>query len=74
MKKLIVIRHCSATGKSRDAMLTIEGEKQASALAEFLMTSRLQIDSIISSPFKRAIQSITPFASLVNLQMSKMNA
>ncbi|EMA6342321.1 histidine phosphatase family protein [Bacillus cytotoxicus] len=71
MKKLIVIRHCSATGQNRDATLTIEGEKQSSALAEFLMTSRLQIDSIISSPFKRAIQSITPFASLANLQIEQ---
>ncbi|PEB51247.1 histidine phosphatase family protein [Bacillus pseudomycoides] len=69
MKKLIVMRHCSATGQERDAALTIAGEKQASVLAEFLIDNNLQIDSIISSPFVRAIQSIAPFSLQANLSI-----
>lgn len=51
MKKIIVIRHCSATGQERDAELTTDGKKQANTLATFLLENQLQIDHIISSPF-----------------------
>lgn len=58
MKKIIVIRHCSATGQERDAELTTDGKKQANTLATFLLEHHPQIDHIISSPFVRAIDSI----------------
>ncbi|PFW89879.1 histidine phosphatase family protein [Bacillus pseudomycoides] len=71
LKKLIVVRHCSATGQERDAALTIAGEKQAHFLADFLIQNNLQIESIISSPFTRAIQSIAPFALRTNLPIGE---
>lgn len=71
LKKLIVVRHCSATGQERDAALTIAGEKQAHFLADFLLQNNLQIESIISSPFTRAIQSIAPFALRTNLPVGE---
>ncbi|WP_459501692.1 histidine phosphatase family protein [Bacillus sp. C1] len=71
MKKLIVVRHCQATGQEREAELTIAGKEQAHHLTNFLMQSNLQIDSIISSPFTRAIQSIAPFALQSHLPIQK---
>ncbi|MEN1936729.1 histidine phosphatase family protein [Paenibacillus sp. 102] len=71
MKKLIVIRHCSASGQEQDAALTIAGKEQANALAEFLISNNLHIQSIISSPFTRAIQSIAPFALQANLPIKE---
>ncbi len=71
LKKLIAVRHCSATGQERDAALTIAGEKQAHFLADFLIQNNLQIESIISSPFTRAIQSIAPFALRTNLPVGE---
>jgi len=71
LKKLIVVRHCSATGQEQEAELTIAGKKQAHFLADFLIQNNLQIESIVSSPFTRAIQSITPFASQNNLPIKE---
>ncbi|TKI15461.1 histidine phosphatase family protein [Bacillus wiedmannii] len=71
MKKLIVIRHCSATGQERDAELTIAGKNQANTLATFLLENQPQIDHIISSPFVRAIDSIRPYALQANLSIQE---
>ena len=73
MKKIIVIRHCSATGQERNAELTNIGRDQSNTLATFLMENHLQIDHIISSPFVRAIDSIRPYAIQANLSIKKMN-
>ncbi|WP_242247742.1 histidine phosphatase family protein [Bacillus cereus group sp. BfR-BA-01523] len=71
MKKIIVIRHCSATGQKRDAELTFAGKDQANTLATFLLENQLQIDYIISSPFVRAIDSIRPYAIQANLSIEE---
>ncbi len=71
MKKIIVIRHCSATGQERDAELTVAGKNQANKLATFLLENHLQIDYIISSPFVRAIDSIRPYALQANLSIQE---
>ncbi|GAB6685898.1 histidine phosphatase family protein [Bacillus luti] len=71
MKKLIVIRHCSATGQERDAELTSVGREQANTLATFLLENHLQINYIISSPFIRAIDSIRPYALQANLSIQE---
>ena len=71
MKKIIVIRHCSATGQKRDAELTFAGKDQANTLAAFLLENQLQIDHIISSPFVRAIDSIRPYAIQANLSIEE---
>ncbi|MDM5236608.1 MULTISPECIES: histidine phosphatase family protein [Bacillus cereus group] len=71
MKKIIVIRHCSATGQERDAELTVTGKNQANILATFLLENHLQIDHIISSPFVRAIDSIRPYALQTKLSIQE---
>ncbi|KEK25218.1 histidine phosphatase family protein [Bacillus gaemokensis] len=71
MKKLILVRHCSATGQEQEAELTTLGKEQANNLAKFLINNNLQIQSIISSPFTRAIQSIEPFALQTKLPIKK---
>ncbi|MDM5157094.1 histidine phosphatase family protein [Bacillus sp. DX1.1] len=71
MKKLIVVRHCSATDQEPDATLTIGGHDEANNLAHFLIRSNLQVESILSSPFTRAIQSVAPFASQANLPIKE---
>lgn len=71
LKKLILVRHCSATGQEQEAELTTLGKEQANNLAKFLINNNLQIQSIISSPFTRAIQSIEPFALQTKLPIKK---
>ncbi|MED0904310.1 histidine phosphatase family protein [Bacillus nitratireducens] len=71
MKKIIVMRHCSATGQERDAELTNAGRNQANNLATFLIENNLQIDRIISSPFVRTIDSIRPYALQANLSIQE---
>ncbi|WP_332888779.1 histidine phosphatase family protein [Paenibacillus selenitireducens] len=55
---IYIVRHCKAEGQSPDANLTDEGYIQAERLAEFL--HHKNIESIISSPYVRAVQSIFP--------------
>ena len=67
MTKLYLIRHCQAEGQEPEAQLTAEGHEQAGKLAVFL--EKYNINRIISSPFRRAIQTITPFAQKQNLEI-----
>jgi 2,3-bisphosphoglycerate-dependent phosphoglycerate mutase len=67
LKRLYIVRHCSAEGQSPDAPLTWEGRKQAERLSAFLKDK--DIESIISSPYVRAMTSIEPLAEALNLQV-----
>ena len=59
MQKVIyIVRHCKAEGQPAESPITSEGMKQAIELVKFF--KKVKIDRIISSPFKRAIQSIEP--------------
>ncbi|MFD2990308.1 histidine phosphatase family protein [Fictibacillus nanhaiensis] len=53
--KITAIRHCKAEGQESIAPLTIEGEQQAIELAAYLEGQHF--DCVISSPFKRAIDT-----------------
>jgi 2,3-bisphosphoglycerate-dependent phosphoglycerate mutase len=64
-KTLYIVRHCKAAGQAPDALLTPEGVAQATQLVERL--ALLPIQRIISSPFLRATQSITPLAQRLGL-------
>src|SRR5690606_29285330 len=59
MKKIYIVRHCSAKGQQMDAPLTEEGRIQSKQLAKFFLNKN--IDLVVSSPFLRAQQSIQPF-------------
>src|SRR5690625_4660757 len=62
LKKIFLVRHCSATGQHKDSPLTHKGIKQAYLLANFFHDQNIPIDKIISSPYLRAIESIKPYA------------
>lgn len=65
MKHIFLIRHCQAEGQAPDAMLTGEGKKQALLLADVL--DSFPIDRIISSPYTRAYDTITPLANRISV-------
>lgn len=65
MQKVVLVRHAAATGQQADASLTIEGHHQARALDQFLR--RFQIERVICSPFRRAVESINPFCMQAGL-------
>ncbi|MCT8137303.1 histidine phosphatase family protein [Anaerobacillus sp. CMMVII] len=67
MKKIYLVRHCTADGQPPEANLTEDGYSQAESLVEFFKNR--EIDRIISSPFRRAIQSIKPFGENKNIQV-----
>jgi 2,3-bisphosphoglycerate-dependent phosphoglycerate mutase len=64
VKTVYLVRHCLATGQVPDAPLTDEGLAQAERLAELLVP--LAPDRIVSSPFRRAVQSVEPLAARLN--------
>ena len=59
-KKIYLIRHCKATGQEPMAELTDEGRDKALSLVPLL--EKFHIDHIISSPYKRAVQTVKPFS------------
>ncbi len=64
-RRLLLIRHCQATGQFPDDPLTEIGFRQAESLAHFLSDRR--IDAAASSAFLRARQTIEPFAASAGL-------
>ena len=58
--RLILVRHCQASGQSPDAELTSEGLEQAERLAVFL--ARQPVDLVVSSEYLRARQTAEPLA------------
>ena len=64
-RNLILVRHCQAAGQEPDAVLTAEGLAQAEELSRFL--SDYPIDFLAASRFRRARQSIEPYAAEADL-------
>ena len=64
-----LLRHCSAVGQEPQAALSYEGIQQAKHLCRLL--SKFKINSIVSSNYLRAVQSIEPFAKQSNLIIEK---
>lgn len=69
MKKIYLIRHCEAEGQPAEASLTNNGFQQADQLSKFFRD--IPVDSIISSPYKRAVQTVEPLAKKRNLEIEK---
>ncbi|MDR4889751.1 histidine phosphatase family protein [Fredinandcohnia sp. QZ13] len=67
MKNIYIIRHCEAEGQEPEAPLTNNGLTQAADVAAFF--EHRKVDRIISSPFKRAIQTIQPLAKEINIEI-----
>ncbi|MDQ0253546.1 2,3-bisphosphoglycerate-dependent phosphoglycerate mutase [Evansella vedderi] len=71
MTTIYVVRHCEAEGQPPEASLTEKGFNEAKDLANFF--SNVRIDRILSSPFKRAIQSIQPLAEKLEIDVEINN-
>lgn len=71
MTTFLLIRHCAATGQEPSAPLTSAGESQAVKLAETL--KNFPITRIVSSPYTRAIETITPFAQFHKIEVEQEN-
>jgi 2,3-bisphosphoglycerate-dependent phosphoglycerate mutase len=67
LKSIYVIRHCEAEGQPPESSLTDKGLMQAIDLATFF--NNVKIERIISSPYKRAIQTIQPLAKQLNVEI-----
>jgi 2,3-bisphosphoglycerate-dependent phosphoglycerate mutase len=67
MPELLLIRHCEATGQEPDAPLSLEGEEQASELADRLAAE--PIDHVVASPYLRAQRSAHPLAARLGLSV-----
>lgn len=68
MKSIYLIRHCKAFGQPAEAELTEVGLAQAQELKNYLL--KYNINYIVSSPYARAIKTITPFAEHLNLKIN----
>ncbi|MCA1054738.1 histidine phosphatase family protein [Rossellomorea aquimaris] len=69
MKTLYIVRHAKAEGQDFHAPLTREGEEQAGQLASFL--KEYPVEAIFSSPFKRTLQTIQPFADCTGIPIKE---
>ncbi len=68
-RRLILARHCQATGQAPDVPLTEGGRRQAQELAAFLRHD--PIDCIVSSAFDRAVQTAQPLAASLGLTVAR---
>lgn len=71
MKEIYLVRHCESTGQEPTANLTKNGEKQAQELVAFFVGKNIQ--TIFSSTYNRAIQSVEPLAEALNLTIQQDN-
>jgi 2,3-bisphosphoglycerate-dependent phosphoglycerate mutase len=62
---LYLVRHSKAEGQEPEAALTAEGRVQAETLANVL--ADLGVDRIVSSTFRRAVESIQPLADRLTI-------
>jgi 2,3-bisphosphoglycerate-dependent phosphoglycerate mutase len=65
MPEIVLVRHAAATGQEMDAPLSAEGYGQATKLADVLL--QLGIERIVSSPSRRALESVEPFSRRAGL-------
>ncbi|WP_294748929.1 histidine phosphatase family protein [uncultured Exiguobacterium sp.] len=65
MSTIYLVRHCETTGQAPEAPLTPRGEEQAQRLCTQLL--KLTITHLLSSPYRRALDSIQPLATALKL-------
>ena len=69
MSTIYLIRHCETTGQAPGAALTPRGEEQAQRLCTQLL--EFSITHLISSPYRRALDSIQPLATALQLAITQ---
>jgi 2,3-bisphosphoglycerate-dependent phosphoglycerate mutase len=65
LSTLILIRHCAALGQEPTAELSPSGVEAAADLAVTL--ARLSPDAVYSSPYRRAVATVAPYAARAGL-------
>ena len=72
MKTIFLIRHGKASldGSERERGLTDEGVEHAKQITEILKKLEPKIEKVYSSPLRRAILTIEPFAKTANLEIN----
>jgi 2,3-bisphosphoglycerate-dependent phosphoglycerate mutase len=65
---LLLIRHAQTTGQEPEAELTTAGLAQAQRLA--LDLASYGVDAVFSSPFRRAVQTAEPLATMTDLTVT----
>ncbi|MDX2167771.1 MAG: histidine phosphatase family protein [Deltaproteobacteria bacterium] len=65
---MLLIRHCESSGQHPDAPLTARGLEQAEELAQRL--APLAPDHLVSSPYRRAHQSVAPLAAMLGVAVT----
>jgi 2,3-bisphosphoglycerate-dependent phosphoglycerate mutase len=65
---ILLVRHCSALGQDAEAELSESGKLQSEQLA-IQLASFFNVTKIVSSPFKRAIDTVKPLANMFNLEI-----
>lgn len=65
--RFLLVRHAEATGQEPTAPLTERGEAQALALRDVLLG--LGITAVVSSPYRRALATVAPFADAARLEV-----
>ena len=72
MKTIYLIRHGKASldGSDRERGLTDEGVEHAKQITEILKKLEPKIEKVYSSPLRRAILTIEPFAKTANLEIN----
>jgi 2,3-bisphosphoglycerate-dependent phosphoglycerate mutase len=68
MSRLLLVRHCESSGPQPGCPLTDRGREQAERLAAFLV--EYPIDALVSSPYRRACDTIAPFADATGLAVA----
>lgn len=68
---LILLRHAAALGQAPEANLSDAGYQQAEKLAVYL--TQQPIDAVFSSPYKRAVETIAPFAQQTGLKIHTLD-
>jgi 2,3-bisphosphoglycerate-dependent phosphoglycerate mutase len=65
MPSILLIRHCQSTSQAAEGTLSETGTRDAVALAERLLD--FAPDAIYASPYRRAVDTITPLAKRARL-------
>lgn len=65
MKSVYLVRHCEATGQDSESSLTDKGIMQAKELNDFF--DEIPLERIISSPYKRTVESCKAIAETKSL-------
>ena len=69
--RISLIRHAASSGQAPEASLTVVGRKQAEGLAEAL--GDIAVDALYSCPYRRARETIAPFAKASGLHVVELH-